>query len=112
VNKANDNTKLNVAKELIRECYKQGYSKKAVHTLVKFIEWVIRFPKSLEKRLKEEIKKIEEEFNMQYLASWERNAKKEEKIETAKRMLLNDYPLEEIINITGLTEKQVKALMN
>jgi hypothetical protein len=49
---------------------------------------------------------------MQYLASWERNAKKEEKIETAKRMLLNDYPLEEIINITGLTEKQVKALMN
>jgi len=28
LNKADDNTKFNVAKELIRECYKQGYSKK------------------------------------------------------------------------------------
>jgi len=120
VNKADDNIKFNVAKELIRECYKQGYSKKAVHTLVKFIEWVIRLSKTLEKRLKEEIKKIEEEFKMPYLASWERTAKregkiegkKEEKLETAKRMLLNDFSVEQVITATGLTEKEIKELLN
>jgi predicted transposase/invertase (TIGR01784 family) len=124
VNKADDNTKFNVAKELIRECYKQGYSKKEIQTLAKFIEWVIRLSKTLEKRLKEEIKKIEEEFNMPYLASWERSAKREgkiegkiegkteEKLETAKRMLLDNISIEKVIKYTGLTEKEVKALMN
>jgi predicted transposase/invertase (TIGR01784 family) len=38
--------------------------------------------------------------------------KKEEKLETAKRMLLNNFSVEQVINITGLTEKEVKALMN
>lgn len=42
----------------------------------------------------------------------EKKGKKEALKETAKRMLLNDYPLEEVINITGLTEKEVKKLMN
>ena len=86
----------------------------------KFIEWVICLSKFLKKRLKEEIKKIEEELKRPYLTSWERSAirkgkkegKIEEKIETAKRMLLNDYSMEEVINITGLTEKEVKELMS
>ena len=34
--------------------HKQGYSKKETHTLAKFIEWVIRLSKSLEKRLMDE----------------------------------------------------------
>jgi predicted transposase/invertase (TIGR01784 family) len=38
--------------------------------------------------------------------------KKEEKLETAKRMLLNDFPVEQVITVTGLTEKEVKALIN
>jgi predicted transposase/invertase (TIGR01784 family) len=37
---------------------------------------------------------------------------KEEKLETAKRMLSNDFSVEQVITVTGLTEKQVKALMN
>jgi len=41
-----------------------------------------------------------------------KEGKKEALKETAKRMLLNDYPLEEVINITGLTEKEVKELIN
>jgi predicted transposase/invertase (TIGR01784 family) len=32
--------------------------------------------------------------------------------ETAKRMLLNDFSVEQVITATGLTEKEVKALMN
>ncbi|MEJ2629339.1 MAG: hypothetical protein P8078_12390 [bacterium] len=50
---------------------------------------------------------------MQTLAQQlKKEGKKEALKETAKRMLLNDYPLEEVINITGLTEKEVKKLMN
>lgn len=36
----------------------------------------------------------------------------EEKLETAKRMLNDDFPIESIIKYTGLTEKEIKALMN
>jgi predicted transposase/invertase (TIGR01784 family) len=61
---------------------------------------------------------------MPYLASWERNAKKEGikegikegkkegKIETAKRMLLDNLSIEDVIKYTGLTESEVKALIN
>ncbi len=37
---------------------------------------------------------------------------KEEKLETARRMLHDDFPIESIIKYTGLTEKEIKALMN
>jgi predicted transposase/invertase (TIGR01784 family) len=37
---------------------------------------------------------------------------KEEKLETAKRMLMDDISIETVIKYTGLTEKEVKALMN
>jgi len=57
---------------------------------------------------------------MPYITSWERlgekkgkkEGKKEEKIETAKRMLFNNFSVEQVVTITGLTEKEVKALMN
>jgi predicted transposase/invertase (TIGR01784 family) len=37
---------------------------------------------------------------------------KKEKIETAKRMLLNDFSVEQVITAAGLTEKEIKELMN
>ena len=42
----------------------------------------------------------------------EKKGKKEEKLETAKRMLMDDISIETVIKYTGLTEKEVKALMN
>jgi predicted transposase/invertase (TIGR01784 family) len=57
--------------------------------------------------------KIEGGDMMQTLArQLKKEGKKEEKIETAKRMLLNDFSMEQVITVTGLTEKEVKALMN
>jgi predicted transposase/invertase (TIGR01784 family) len=61
---------------------------------------------------------------MPYLASWERSAKREGKREgrkegmeenakeTAKRMLEDGLPIETISKYTGLTEKEVKELIN
>jgi predicted transposase/invertase (TIGR01784 family) len=57
--------------------------------------------------------KIEGGDMMQTLArQLKKEGKKEEKIETAKRMLLNEFSVEQVITVTGLTEKEVKALMN
>jgi predicted transposase/invertase (TIGR01784 family) len=41
-----------------------------------------------------------------------KEGKKEEKLETAKRMLLNNFSVEQVISVTGLTEKEVKTLIN
>jgi predicted transposase/invertase (TIGR01784 family) len=119
VKKADEDTKFEATKELIRLCYDQGYSRDDVSVLVKFIEWVFRFSKAFEKRLKEEINKIEEEYSMPYLASWERNAIKEgvkqgviqEKKRTAKEMLKKQIDLETVMKITGLDRKQVEKLL-
>ncbi len=41
-----------------------------------------------------------------------REGEKKGKRETARRMLLNNFPVEQVITITGLTEKEIKSLMN
>ena len=41
-----------------------------------------------------------------------KEGKKEEKFETARRMLLNNFSVEQVITATGLTEEEVKSLMN
>jgi predicted transposase/invertase (TIGR01784 family) len=38
--------------------------------------------------------------------------RKEEKLETARRMLHDNFPIEGIIKYTGLTEREIRALMN
>ncbi len=118
VKKADDKTKLAAARELMRECYKEGYSKDVVHTMVKFLVWVIRSSKKYEKQLKEEIKKIEEELNMAYVIPWERTAerrgrrkgKEEGKKETAKNLLKLGIDIDKIVKATGLKKEAVETL--
>jgi hypothetical protein len=116
VKKADNDTKFEVTKELIRQCYQHGYSKKDTHLVMNFFDWVIRLPESYKGRLKEVIRKIEEEFKMEYIPLWERDARKEGekrgKKETAKQMLLDNIPIEKVIKYTGLTEKEVRSLMH
>ena len=122
--KADNNKKSSVKWELIRECYNKGYSKKAIETLFKFFDWIIRLPDDLENQLTERIIKFEEENKMPYVTSWERIGErigekkgekkgvKKEKFETARRMLNEDFPIETIIKCTELTEEEIKSLMN
>ena len=53
---------------------------------------------------------------MEYIPLWERDArregKREGKKETARQMLLDNMPIEKVVKYTGLTEKEVKALMH
>jgi predicted transposase/invertase (TIGR01784 family) len=65
--------------------------------------------------LREQVTSILEEGGdiMQTIAQQLKNeGKKEEKFETAKRMLLDNISIEKVIKYTGLTEKEVKALIN
>ncbi len=106
----------------MREFYNAGYSKEVFHTMVQFLEMVIRSTSREEKQLKEEIKKIEEEFNMPYMISWEKTAERrgmrkgrekgreEGKKETAKNLLAMGIDIDKIVKATGLKKEAVKTL--
>jgi len=116
--KAGEDTRYEAVKELIRECYRAGYSSDDIYPVMKFIEWVIRISKENEKRLKEEIVKIEEVYNMPYLASWERSAKRKGKFEgmelkakeTARNLLEMSIDIDKIAKATGLKKEEVQKL--
>ncbi len=42
----------------------------------------------------------------------ERQKFKQEKLKAAKQMLADDMPIEKIVKYTGLTEKEVRALLH
>jgi predicted transposase/invertase (TIGR01784 family) len=129
---ADNNKKSSVKWQLIRQCYEKGYSKIEITTLFKFFDWIIRLPDDYENQLTEKIIKLEEENKMPYVTSWERIAEKrgeeigkkrgekkgekkgmkKEKLETARRMLNENFPIETIIKCTELTEEEIKAIMN
>jgi predicted transposase/invertase (TIGR01784 family) len=67
---------------------------------------------TIAEQLREEGIKIGEK-NMQTIAQkLKKEGIKEEKLETAKRMLLDNISIEKVIKYTGLTEKEIKALMS
>ena len=49
---------------------------------------------------------------MSYVTSWERMAKKDEKIETAKKMLEKGMDISLIAEITELPEEEIARLRN
>ncbi|MCI5150330.1 MAG: transposase, partial [Candidatus Electrothrix sp. MAN1_4] len=57
---------------LIRLLYERGFERKNVLQLFRFIDWLLMLPPELEKIFTEEVHKIEEEKNMEYITSVER----------------------------------------
>jgi predicted transposase/invertase (TIGR01784 family) len=134
VKKEDDNRRFEVTKELMRECYRNGYPRDEMRLIMKFFGWVIRLPETFKDLLYQEIKKIEEEYKMEYIPLWERDAfdkgieegihkgidegihkgidKGIEKktIETAKRMLEKGFDLDTIIEITGIKREEIEKL--
>ena len=90
--------------------------KKGTEYLEVLLRYLTRSARSLqEKEFTQSVTQLFEEGGnlMETIASkWKKERKKEEKIETAKRMLLNNFSVEQVITATGLTEKEVKSLMN
>jgi hypothetical protein len=143
VKKADENRRFEVTKELIRQCYKKGYSKKETHIILNFFDWVIRLPEAYKEKIKTVIKKAEEENKMEYIATWERDwyyegmakgevkgekrgiAKGEvkgekrgiakgvamNKEEMVKKLLTTGVDIDTIINVSGLSKKEIESLM-
>ncbi|MCP4153430.1 MAG: hypothetical protein GY757_37225 [bacterium] len=73
--KGSDDDKRYVAKcELLKECRKANYGSNETRVLFRYIGWAIRLPELLEKKLIQEISKIEEGTKMQYIPVWEKKA--------------------------------------
>ena len=53
------------------------YEKKAIGTLLKFLDYIFSLPEELERQLKQEIIILEEESKMAYVTSWEKIARKD-----------------------------------
>ena len=63
--------------EIIALLYRYRYSREDVLNLLRFIDWMIRLPKALERELRHELIALEEETQMAYIMSIERFAREE-----------------------------------
>ncbi len=72
--KSDDDHKYEAKKELIRECYRKGYTKEWIRILLMFIDWIIRLPDKYEQKLSNEVIAYEEVNKMEYVTSFERLA--------------------------------------
>jgi hypothetical protein len=82
---------------LVRRLYERGYTKNQILELFRFIEWMMILPDAVQQEFKTQIKRIEEERQMPYITSFERDAKLEiaresviEVLETRFSSLPND----------------------
>ncbi|MCP5102670.1 MAG: hypothetical protein GY950_04790, partial [bacterium] len=118
IKKAGDNKKSTVKWELIRECYAKGYTKKEIRVLIKFIDWLILLPDDLKKQLNTKISKLEEDYKMPYVTSWERDAREEGvkrgekigKLEAAREFLRNGVDIDIVVKSTGFSREEIVKL--
>jgi hypothetical protein len=59
---------------LIRRLYEQGYERQDILNLYRFIDWLLELPEGLELAFQQEIEQFEQERQMTYISSIERNA--------------------------------------
>lgn len=64
-------------KQLVRGLYERGYEQQQIRELFRFIDWVMALPRELEREVRAEVHKIEEERRMRYVTSIERLAREE-----------------------------------
>ncbi len=93
------------------------------HIILNFYDWVIRLPEGFKDRIKEVIKKAEEEFKMEYVPIWERDAqkigekigekrgRKEGKLETARKLIKRGVDIDIIVEATGFPKQEIEKLV-
>jgi len=115
-----------IKSELFKECLKAKYPSKQIRALMRFIDWLIRLPEGLEKKLFQEISKLEEGHKMAYVTTWERmgikkgveigvekGVEKEKKKtrEMLKKLLQNGVSPDLLKDSSGLSMGEIKKLM-
>lgn len=64
-------------RELLLLLVEHGYSRTYAESLLRFLDWLITLPEELERKLDDEMAKLEEEKPMPYVTHWERRGRKE-----------------------------------
>jgi hypothetical protein len=59
-------------KNLIFGLYRRGFKREEIVNLLKFMDWVVTLPLSLDEHLKQEVYDFQEKSNMQSISNWER----------------------------------------
>ncbi|WP_295392453.1 hypothetical protein [uncultured Thiodictyon sp.] len=63
--------------EIIALLYRYRYDRDDAIKLLRFIDWLIRLPRTLERILRQELAELEEQTKMSYVTNWERLAREE-----------------------------------
>jgi hypothetical protein len=71
--------------EIIALLYRYRYARDDVLMLLRFIDWLIRLPRALERALRQELADLEEQTKMSYVTSWEQFAREEGREEGEQR---------------------------
>jgi hypothetical protein len=96
---------------LIRGLYERGLPAEDVRQLFRFIDWVMDLPPALEKLVREEIHRYEEEKRMPFMTSFERIARTEELLRGIKVALEVKFGAEGLELVPEITELQDPVLL-
>jgi hypothetical protein len=77
--------KLSVVKSL----YRRGYNRAEIRELFRIIDWMMTLPKDMDSEFLQDIRRFEEENNMQYVTSIERLAREEGIIEKGREDVID-----------------------
>ena len=115
-------------KQLLTVLFEKDYPKRRIQALIKFIDWMIQLPQTLDQHIEDDIIETTGGKRMPYVTSWERRAAKKAKeegieegleegtmktkLETARKMLEKNYPINDICEIIGLSEEKIMQLQD
>jgi hypothetical protein len=73
---------------LTRMWYEQGYERQDVLNLYRFIDWMLELPAGLEQEFRQEVEQLEQERQMTYISSIERDAQRTARQEEVESLLI------------------------
>ncbi|MEH1914819.1 cytosolic protein [Nostoc sp.] len=106
---------------LVRRLYEQGFEREDVLNLLAFVDSLLTLPQDLEQEFRREVEQLEAEQRMQYITSFERNARREELLEgielglelkfgTEALSIMSELSLLEDIELLRAVRKGIKTV--
>jgi hypothetical protein len=99
-------------KQLLTVLFEKKYTKKRIEALLKFIDWMLQLPETLDQHIADAIIETTGGKRMPYVTSWERRAAERAVIETARKMLKKRLDFSLIREISGLSEERIQQLQD
>lgn len=118
--KGKDNLRYNFKKRLFKLLLDRGYSRRKIYNIFEFLDGILFLPRNLELRFRDTIKEtiggdeiISKELTNLYQvgkSEGKLEGKMEGKVEVAKKLLEKNMDIVEIMEVTELSEEQIKLI--